>query len=424
MAITIQMQPDLWTPAYNPMTFVLDSTNSAATNFRYVADIYVSGNTGRQLRMLASASPTLSQGIFDVSPIIQTYLGELNDSIDGFDINKTTNGFGLAASSMLAYEIKFGEQYGATSAITTYPDLTVTGTKYTFNGCYDTATWSGYDFTTFDGTSIAIEDTNETLNRMPYTTSYQFSVGYQDRYLHFITNSSNKIAQAEIKTYGFSGNLISTGVITNPYAAHALYAYRRQFFSCGMRSLNNATYSSGSISIDDTVAYYTVDLQNNTGDSQLAQVYRFNNDTTCYSGRSPISLHWLNDQGAFDSKEFTMVNRPKTKKTESTFKRKLGIETNNAYGYTNSDAGTVVIDTTILERYELQSDWTDIDESLMLYNLIHSPVVFLDVNNRLLRGRIVSPTETEIKTVSFGNIELDNLKIVFECSVDSKRQRA
>lgn len=424
MAITIQQQPDLWTPAYNPMTFVLDSTNSAATNFRYVADIYVSGNTGRQLRMLASASPTLSQGIFDVSPIIQTYLGELNDSIDGFDINKTTNGFGLAASSMVAYQVKFGEQYGATSAITTYPDLTVTSLRYAFNGCYDTATWSGYDFTTFDGTSIAIEDTFETLNRMPYTTQYQFSVGYQDRYLHFITNSSNQIAQAEIKTYGFSGNLISTGVITNPYAVHALYAYRRQFFSCGMRSLNNATYSSGSISIDDTVAYYTVDLQNNLGVSRLATLYRFNNDTTCYSGRSPISLHWLNDQGAFDSKEFTMINRPKTKKTESTFKRKLGIETNNAYGYSRSDAGTVVIDTTIQERYELQSDWTDIDESLMLYNLIHSPVVFLDVNNRLLRGRIVSPTETEIKTVSFGNIELDNLKIVFECSVDSKRQRA
>lgn len=424
MAITLQQQPDLWTPAYNPMVFVLDSTNSAGTNFRYVADIYVSGSTGRQLRMLASPSPTLSQGIFDVSPIIQTFLGELNDSLDGFDINKTTNGFGLAASSMVAYQVKFGEQYGATSAITTYPDLTVTSLQYAFNGCYDTATWSGYDFTTFDGTSIAIENTFETLNRMPYTTQYQFSVGYQDRYLHFITNSSNKIAQAEIKTYDFSGNLVDTGVITNPYAAVSNYFERRQFFSCGIRSLNNATYSSGSVSINDTIAYYTVDLQSNLGGSQLAQVYRFNNDTTCYSGRSPISLHWLNDQGAFDSKEFTMVNRPKTKKTETTFKRKLGIETNNAYGYNNSDAGTVVIDTTIQERYELQSDWTNIDESLMLNQLIQSPVVFMDINSKLLRGRIVSPTEAEIKTVSFGNIELDNLKIVFECAVDSKRQRA
>lgn len=424
MALTIQQQPDIWTPAYNPMVFVLDSNNNAQPNFRYVADIYVSGSAGRQLRMLASASPTLSQGVFDISPIISTFLGELEDSINGFNINKTTNGFGLAASSMVAYEVKFGEQYGATLAITTYPDITVTGTKYSFNGCYDTATWSGYDFTTFDGTSIAIEDTNETLNRMPYTTSYQFSVGYQDRYLHFVTNSSNKIAKAEIKTYNSSGGLISTGVITNPYAVHAFYTYRRQFFSCGMRSLNNATYSSGSVTINDSVAYYTVDLQNNLGISQLASLYRFNNDTTCYSGRSPISLHWLNDQGAFDSKEFTMVNRPKTKKTESTFKRKLGIETNNAYGYTNSDAGTVVIDTTIQERYELQSDWTDIDESLMLNQLIQSPVVFMDINGKLLRGRIVSPTEAEIKTVSFGNIELDNLKIVFECAVDSKRQRA
>ena len=109
MALTIQQQPDIWTPAYNPMVFVLDSNNNAQPNFRYVADIYVSGSTGRQLRMLASASPTLSQGVFDVSPIISTFLGELEDSINGFNINKTTNGFGLAASSMVAYEVKFGE---------------------------------------------------------------------------------------------------------------------------------------------------------------------------------------------------------------------------------------------------------------------------------------------------------------------------
>ena len=424
MAITIQQQPDLWTPAYNPMEFVLDSSNSGQPNFTFIADIYVSGSSGRQLRMRRSPSPIYSQGIFDVSPIIQTFLGTLNNSLDGFDINKTTNGFGLAASSMLAYEIKFGEQYGATSAITTYPDLSVTGTKYTFNGCYDTATWNGYNFTLFDGTAIAIEDTNETLNRMPYTTQYQFSVGSQDRYLHFITNSSNKIAQTEIKTYDFSGNLVDTGVITNPYAVHALYAYRRQFFSAGIRSLNNATYSSGSITIDDSVSYYTVDLQNNLGVSQLSSLYRFNNDVTCYSGRVPVSLHWLNDQGAFDSKEFTMVNRNKTKKTESTFKRKLGIETNNAYGYSRSDAGTVVIDTTIQERYELQMDWYNLEESFPLTHLIQSPVVFLDINSKLLRGRVVSPTETEHRSVLFGNIELDAMKIIFEPSVDSKRQRA
>lgn len=425
MAITIKQQPDVWTPAYNPMVFVLDSTNSAGTNFRYVADIYVSGNSGRQLRMLASASPTLSQGIFDVSPIIQTYLGELEDSIDGFNINKTTNGFGLASSSMVAYQVKFGEQYGATSAITTYPDLTVTSLKYAFNGCYNTASWDNYDFTTFNGSGgIAIEDTLETLNRMPYTTTYQFSAGNQDRYLHYLTNTATTVTKAEIKTYNSSGVLISTGVITNPYAAILNYFERRQFFSCGVRSLNNATYSSGSITINDTVSYYTVDLQDSVSGSVLGQVYRFNNDTRCYANRTPVTLHWLNDQGAFDSKEFTMVNRLKTSKTVSTFKRKLGLETNNAYGYTTTDAGTAVIDTTLQDRYELQMDWYDIDESLMLCQMIQSPVVFLDINSRLFRGRVVSPTESEFRSVFFGNIELDALKIVFEPSMDSKRQRA
>lgn len=235
MALTIQQQPDIWTPAYNPMVFVLDSNNNAQPNFRYVADIYVSGSTGRQLRMLASASPTLSQGVFDVSPIISTFLGELEDSINGFNINKTTNGFGLAASSMVAYEVKFGEQYGATLAITTYPDITVTGTKYTFNGCYDTATWSGYDFTTFDGTAISVESTGLTLNRLPVTSTYQLT-GYIDRYIHYITNAAAKVSRAVITTFDQNGSQIATGTITNPYSSLILYAYRRQFFSCGERS--------------------------------------------------------------------------------------------------------------------------------------------------------------------------------------------
>lgn len=422
MSLTIQQQPDIWTPAYNPMVFVLDSNNNAQTGFRYVADIYVSGTTGRVLRMLASPSPTLSQGVFDVSGIIQTFLGELEDSLDGFNINKTTNGFGLAASSMLAYEVKFGEQYGAPSAVTTYPNITVTGTKYTFNGAYDTATWSGYDFTNFDGTFIAIEDTIQMLNRMPLTTTYQSNEN-NERYLHYIVNTVDYVYDAKITTFDIDGNVISTGEISNPYASLVLYAYRRQYFNCGVRSLNAATYSTGSITIDDSVYSYQVYFRDISGNT-VSQVYTFEMDKRCYAGRTPLDLHWLNDQGAFDSKQFTMINRPKTAKTVSTFKRKLGIESNNAYGYATSDAGTVVLDTTLQERYELQSDWTNIDESQMLNQLIQSPVVFLEVNFRLLRGRIISPTESELKAVAFGNIELDNLKIVFEASVDSKRQRA
>ena len=52
MAITIQQQPDLYTPVYNPMRFVIQSSNNTSANFKYVVDLYVSGVSGRVWRGL------------------------------------------------------------------------------------------------------------------------------------------------------------------------------------------------------------------------------------------------------------------------------------------------------------------------------------------------------------------------------------
>jgi hypothetical protein len=415
MAINIRQEPYLWTPTYNPMVYVLDSSNAGQPNFRYLADVYVSGDAG-YIRLVCNPDPSFNEGVFDVGRVIENYLGGLNDSVDNFDISKSVNGFGVAANSMVAYEIKFGEQYGALGSVTNYSALTVTGTKYAFNGAYDTTTFLDYTG------SIAIESTGQFLNEMTSPQSYDFSNVLQDRFLHYITNTSGAVYFAQIKTYDDAGNTIQTALIENPYQNPFYFQYR-QYISCGARSLNNATLYSGSQPlIDNSVSGYDVTLTDYFGNA-TSTTFTFNNDTECYGGRTPITLHFLTTKGAFDSYQFSMVNRYKTKKTTDTYKRKLGKHTNNSYTYNKYDAGTIVHDTRVQARYELQSDWISIDNSLLVQRMIESPIVFMEYGTTLLRGTITSPTEGELKTSALGDIELHNVKVVFELSQEYHRQR-
>ena len=127
MAITVYNTPASYAPAYNQMIFTLSSNNSAQPNFRYIADIYVNGSSD-YTRLEVGKNPANSYGTFDVSGIIQNFLSR--------DADDNTTTFKQCGNSIASYEVKFGEQYGASSGITNYTNLT-NRTGYCFNGIFN-----------------------------------------------------------------------------------------------------------------------------------------------------------------------------------------------------------------------------------------------------------------------------------------------
>lgn len=410
--ITIQQQPGLWSPIYNPMVFILDSTNTAQSNFKYIADIYVSGSSD-YVRLAVDADPTYNQGLIDIHRIVESYVSS-NAGL------KALNGFQKASSSMIAYEVKFGEQYGVASAVTTYPMLTVTGTKYAFNAAYTVHDWLNYS-----GASIAIENTGLLLTDQP-TTRYTTMNGNEDNYLHYITNTSGTVYFAEIKTYGSTGALIGTYRIENSFQATSSYDQRRMLFYSGARALNAATLVLGSQPVIDSSVYsYTVSLINFAGINQLngGLPITYNLSDKCLSGRVALSLHWKNYKGGFDTYQFDRINRYKTETSHKYYEKKLGLMTSNAWSYIESDGGRVAMDTKVQGRYELQSDWTTLGDSYFLMGLIESPEVYFDDGGGFNRVNVISPTTAEYKLLSLGDIEFSTLKVVIELSNDYWKQR-
>ncbi len=107
MAITIEQNPNELFPAHNSMIYVLNSTNVAQDNFKYVNDIIVNG-AADPIRTRFPADPRSGSGIRGLSDVHRI----IRDSVLPGDIDLTTSAFVQCANMIMEYQCKFGEEYG------------------------------------------------------------------------------------------------------------------------------------------------------------------------------------------------------------------------------------------------------------------------------------------------------------------------
>ena len=96
MAITIEQEPEIFSPAYNDFVYVISSDNTAQTNFKYVADIVVKGQS---FRITLFPHPSLGSTFVNVGRIVENYLSS--------DYDNNTYGFLECKNSIEQYEVRF-----------------------------------------------------------------------------------------------------------------------------------------------------------------------------------------------------------------------------------------------------------------------------------------------------------------------------
>ena len=114
MAITINQEPQAFTPAYNENWFVATTTNQAQHNFKFVVDIVFLGDVTYTRRIKRNIYPgSTNKLVIDVHRIIENYLTR--------DIDLATDEVTPNANSWKGYIIRVGEEYGTTPTV--YPNL-------------------------------------------------------------------------------------------------------------------------------------------------------------------------------------------------------------------------------------------------------------------------------------------------------------
>jgi hypothetical protein len=360
MAINITDQPQEWTPAYNQMRFVVASTNTAQANFRYVADVYVSGVTD-YVRLTFYANPDSGYGVIDIMQIIQSHIS--------YDIDHTTYGFQRCTNSYKPYVVRFGEQYGTTPTV--YPNLTDTGTKYAWNACLRPE-----QLQTFDYNNYTPNGNGAFLTARPERIKFQNSG--ESSYLHFINNVSGTAYFLKITTFNEAGGTIGTYTIENPYQASSSVTQDKVLrVAVGYEDLNNATLATGSQPvIDDSVYSYRVELTNFAG-TNTSTSYYFDRDCTVRS-QNAVQIMFLNELGGFDSYLFRFRRAISSSNQRGFVEKNNGyLTTGGAWNQDNINRGEKQVSSNITDTLSVVSDpINDTNVSFWLRELIESPEIY------------------------------------------------
>lgn len=97
--------PDRHSPAYNPIYWLLDSTNKNKAGFSYVVDIYTGTSFDAVARLKVPKRPVTGYGLLDVSSVVRPFIDHERDIITG-----GTN-YLAAPNYYLRYSLQFGESY-------------------------------------------------------------------------------------------------------------------------------------------------------------------------------------------------------------------------------------------------------------------------------------------------------------------------
>ena len=197
MAITVNKTPEnRFNPITIPTEFSISSSNVNQPNFKYVCDVYVDGEPN-YFRMKQSPHPTNGYCVFDISGIMKSYISN-NAPKDSTRIE-----FTHADNSYKLYTLKFGEEYGASSAIVVYPNLTSLTTNFygVINATLDFDDWAG-QFRTMDDYTV-LNSTKQFLTNAPNAQNvYSYTRGY----LYFLNNTAALNAASYIKYIGYNSS--------------------------------------------------------------------------------------------------------------------------------------------------------------------------------------------------------------------------
>ena len=420
MAITVNKTPvNRFNPITIPTEFSVSSTNVNQSNFKYVCDVYVDGEP-IYYRMKQSPHPTNGYCVFDVSGILKSFVSS--------DAPKTATivEFAHASNSYKNYTLKFGEEYGASSAVVVYPNLTSLTTNFygVINATLDFDEWAG-DFRTMDDYTI-LNSTKKFLTNAPSNQKV-----YPDTraYLYFLNNTAAANAASYVKYMGYDNT--NNNIVAVKFDTTFDDRKRIQYVGVGYENVelidgtepgyNSPTGSLPFITGNTGLVYYTVQLFDVT-DQPLTEIRTFTPSTECNVGDT-YQLIFQNKLGGYDTFSFTAPSDKSYQiTTRDMFKKKFGQWISNKYEYKPYQRGTTQYNTIYKDQIVIKSDWLTEEESEWLHELVTSPDVYMVIDGReeLLAINII---DAQYQVKQYAKDQLFNLQLTIEKSFNRYRQQ-
>lgn len=349
MAITINSTPEAYPSMHDDLWYVVTSTNVNQVNFKYVFDVYV--NSSLVARIKTFQDPSTGRGVFNAANIVRNYWTGY------FKPNASQTQFWSYTGTdiYVPFEIRFGEEYDGSL----YTNL-ASGTYRAFN-FYNPLFRD--PSTSYFQPFISKWLTNRDKSQLECSLTEHLFVGWMN------TAATTTNLSMTVQKY-LPGGATDGSPVTSTTAGY------QSFVLCDLSpAAINYTLSNNFI----TSSTYQYGVKINYGGTSSDELKVL---VACSPKFTPVTLHFLNQLGGYDSFMFRAVNRQ-----SRTIERKQYERTNwqlnntvmqNYDSYKRMYEGANVFSVNQAVSFVLQSDYIGQTDFTWLSELIASPEVYLE----------------------------------------------
>lgn len=342
----VSIQDDLW--------HIATSNNSTKTDFKFVFDIFYNGQ--QLVRTKIYPEPSNSKGYFNASEVIRneiTYAWFKNTLGTSILINQPS----ISGEIALSYQVSVGEDYSGI----TYLNL-ASGNITAYN----------YIPQLYNRRKLNLADygnkflTNRPMNNLKGSLDDRIFIPFR------ISQTSNHFI---IRGYDANGNLL---------LGRTIYFYRNPIeneflqLDVGARNINQILSAIPYTTLNYTMSYYEISFLYNT-DSKI-RIY-----LDCSKKYKPVSLHFINSFGMFETAKFGLVSKLSLQIERKTFTKRDYSFGNTSVNYYDSNnihnESKINYGSKINWDYKLTMDFPTDEEYLWLQELIQSPLIYAEIDD-------------------------------------------
>lgn len=431
MAQNTIIEPKDYAPAWNPQNYVIDSTNSAETGFRYIFDVYPAGSGTKLAEYRVAPRIDDSYGEIDISRLLASQCSPTKDF--------STTSF-YSDSGYYEYDIKVGEEYNVEYAYTGFTDsggfvqltgatghpfttgdqVNVTETVSTnplLDGLH-TVTATGATTITLDIVYADLQSPSSTAgiviyadNRKSITrdiTTFSGKVVFNaavpwadynsfDYAKYQLTSSSRLFVTNQPNPFNATPDQDIDFLIFNNKQASTRYMYYENsdgdilrkdvtnaseeftFVPSGPNNSGTLTVVSGTLPlVKSTTEWY--DVYYHDGVSQLSDKYRITIDNRCKI--EDFEIKFMDRLNSWSSFSFSLKALEKGTITRESYNQNIqGSASGGFWTYNSYDKGQTHLSVEVDKEYTLNSNWMTQEENEYFEELLTSPETYIKIDS-------------------------------------------
>jgi hypothetical protein len=353
MAITINSTPENYASIHDDLWFVVTSNNTAQTNFKYVFEVLVNSVLVATVKQFPD--PVNSKGLFNAGSIVRNYINSYFKPVAGTQTLWTYDGDDV----YLRYQVRYGEEYGGTTFLNLASN-----------------TVNGYNFVNSPFRSFASSELTPYVSDWLTTRNLtNVDVNFNEScFVSWLNPSGSTVAMtATIRQLNEAGTIVGSATTTTSQTISTF-----SLMDISPVAINNAI---GSTFIPSSAYGYGIKLNYAATSSEEIKCV-----IACQNKFTPITLHFLNQLGGYESMTFRLVNKQSRQVDAKSYRRNpyqynSGTSSMRRFNTNNvANPGDVQYNTEQSVSLKLRSGYVNTVDWSWLRELIVSPEVYMYQN--------------------------------------------